>query len=125
MKSKVYVLLLRCSCGMVLTVAMYIREPTCLKDVLLLLKRNGIKIPETDEEWAEASRNSICIRRSLVLQDGLKEVSKSRFDPTMLLNVCVHVIIQYCWCYCMLVSPRMCHEFLALIKSVVSTGIHY
>ena len=49
-----------------------------------------------------------------VLQDGLKDVSKSRFDPTKLLNVCMHVIIQNCWCYCMLVSPRMCHEFLAL-----------
>ena len=76
MKSKVHVPLLCRSCAMILTIAMYIREPTCLKDVLMLQKQNGIKIPETDEEWAEASKNSICIR-SLVLQDGLKEVSKS------------------------------------------------
>ena len=94
---------------MILIIAICFRDPTCLKDVVLLLqKQNGIKIPETDEEWAEASRNSICIRRSLVLQDGLKEVNKSRFDPTKLLNVCVHEILNCsclqghpkCFCYC-------------------------
>ena len=73
---------------MMLTIVICIRDPTCLKDVVLLLqKRNGIKIPETEEEWADASRNNICIRRSLVLQDSLKEVKKSQFNPTKLLNV--------------------------------------
>ena len=77
MKSKVHVPLLCCSCAMILTIAMYIREPTCLKDVLLLQKRNGIKIPETDEEWAEASRNSICIRRSLRKSASLGLIQQS------------------------------------------------
>ena len=80
---------------MMLTIIICVRDPTYLKDVVLLLqKRNGIKIPETEEEWADASRNNIFIRRSQVLQDGLKEVKKSRFNPTKLLNVRMYLDCQ-------------------------------
>ena len=62
--------------------------PTCLKDIILFLQsQHGIKIPDSDQEWADAPRTSICIRRSMILQDGLKEANKARFDPGKLLKV--------------------------------------
>ena len=65
--------------------------PNCLKDIILLLqKKHGVKIPKSDQEWADTPRTSICIRRSMVLQDGLKEASKARFDPMKLLKVCFY-----------------------------------
>ena len=65
--------------------------PNCLKDIILLLqKKHGVKIPNSDQEWADTPRTSICIRRSMVLQDGLKEASKARFDPMNLLKVCFY-----------------------------------
>ena len=46
-----------------------------------------MKLPENDEDWADVARISICIRRAVVLQDGLKKARKARFDPAKLLKV--------------------------------------
>ena len=65
--------------------------PSCLKDIILSLqKQHRVKLPENDEEWADVARTSICIRRAMVLQDGLKEARKARFDPAKLLKVCFY-----------------------------------
>ena len=62
--------------------------PDCVKDIIQLLqKQHGLKLPESDEEWIDVPRTSICVRRSFILKDGLKEAGKSRFDPAKLLKV--------------------------------------
>ena len=65
-----------------------VAAPNCVKDIIVSLQRkHGLKIPQRNEEWGDITRTSICIRRSLVLKDGLKEASKARFDPYNLLKV--------------------------------------
>ena len=54
--------------------------PSSLEDIIRSLqKKHGIKIPKCDEEWADIPRTSVCIQRSLLVQDGLKEASKIVF----------------------------------------------
>lgn len=37
----------------------------------------------------ETPRTEIDVRRSMILHDALKAASKSRFDPTKLIKVCI------------------------------------
>ena len=44
-------------------------------------------MPATDEDWIEADRAEIDVRRDYVLLDALKEGRKKRFSPEKLLKV--------------------------------------
>ena len=71
-----------------------IRTPSTLQEIILELRRDcGIMIPTTDEQWAMCPRTSIDIRRNCLIQDGLREAKKQRFDPAKLLNVIYSIII--------------------------------
>lgn len=70
-------------------ISQHYRNPTSLQDVIIQLQHKyGLCIPTTDEEWAMCSRMNVDIRRSDVLNDGIREAKKTRFDPTKLLKVC-------------------------------------
>ena len=64
------------------------RTPETLIDVILKLQKEcGILIPDSPEDWLNCSRTYIDIRRDKVLEDGIREAKKKRFDPSKLLNV--------------------------------------
>ena len=82
---------------------MYPLERTCrkvdgLNDVVLVLRqKTNIRIPAvTSEEWEVIPRTSIDVRRDFVVQDGIREARKKRFDPSKLLRVS----FSKCACTC-------------------------
>ncbi len=65
-------------------------EVNTLRDVVLMLQRkNGMKLPSTAEEWDMTPRCDLDVRRSHVVVDGVRAAKKTRFNCTNLLRVCL------------------------------------
>ena len=76
--------------------AIVCRKPTSFKDVLTSLQdKHGVKMVSCDEDWNTLPRTNVLVRRGKVLTDALREVRKTRFDPTKLLNVCMLLVWLY------------------------------
>ncbi|XP_064389314.1 uncharacterized protein LOC135337323 isoform X2 [Halichondria panicea] len=65
------------------------RELNCLSHIVLALRAKcGIHIPDVNsEDWEVASRTSIDVRRGFVVEDGIREAKKKRFNTSNLLRV--------------------------------------
>lgn len=71
----------------------------------------GLHLPHTDSDWLEVPRTEVDIRRSMVVQDSLREARKPRFNASNLLNVSVmkpYVCTCVYACTCMYVSVCVC-----------------
>ncbi len=56
--------------------------------MLALREKCGIYIPDvTSEEWDDIPRASIDVRRGFVVEDGIREARKKRFNTSNLLRV--------------------------------------
>jgi len=72
---------------MILTMS-YISEPQSTFDCVAKLRAQiNFKMPTTFDEWIDADRAEIDVRRDYALADALKEGRKKRFNPTNLLKV--------------------------------------
>ena len=64
------------------------REPQTVADCIASLRTQmNFTMPVTEEDWINAERTEIDVRRSHILADALKEGHKRRFDSTKLLKV--------------------------------------
>ncbi len=65
------------------------RELNCLSHIVLALRTKcGIHIPDVNsEDWEVVSRTSIDVRRGFVVEDGIREAKKKRFNTSNLLRV--------------------------------------
>lgn len=61
----------------------------CLSDIVMILRdKCGLRIPDvTSEDWECIPRTSIDVRRDFVVDDGIREARKKRFDTSKLLKV--------------------------------------
>lgn len=125
-------------------------ELNSLQDIILVLQNNcGLKMPTTGAEWCDVPRTTFDVRRNFVLNDGLREARKSRFDPTKLLNVhfafesgidtggrsrefwrlfCISVVENYCTgdpthCVFMKSVPSLQNEDFRLIGKMIAMCI--
>ncbi len=72
------------------------RELNCLSHIVLALRAKcGIHIPDVNsEDWEVASRTSIDVRRGFVVEDGIREAKKKRFNTSNLLRVSLRKLLS-------------------------------
>ncbi len=64
--------------------------------MLALRAKCGIHIPDVNsEDWEVASRTSIDVRRGFVVEDGIREAKKKRFNTSNLLRVSLRKLLPY------------------------------
>lgn len=60
----------------------------CIK---LIQNAIGLSIPTTMSEWMNAIRNEIDIRYGMVVEDALRAVKKTYFNPKRLMKVHIYI----------------------------------
>ena len=58
----------------------------------MLQQSVGLSILQTSDDWIDAPRTEVDIRYDKVVRDALRAASKSRFDPTKLIQVNDHFL---------------------------------
>ncbi len=84
-----------------------VEEVDTLRYVVLMLQRkNGMKLPSTAEEWDMTPCCDLDVRRSHMVVDGVRAAKKTQFNCTNLLRVClISVTVKYtkssccCWTF--------------------------
>lgn len=60
----------------------------CIK---LIQNAIGLSIPTTTSEWMDTIRNEIDIRYGMVVEDSLRAVKKTYFNPKRLIKVHIYI----------------------------------
>ena len=77
-------------------------------------------MPTNDEQWSDAPRTIIDVRRDFVLKDAIREAKKKKFDPSKLLRVCLCIYVVLF----MLCTQIQFHRLRLLVKLVSTLEDH-